>query len=132
MAFESDLTTYLKANGGVAALVAARIYPLRLPQVPTFPAIVYQNISTVVLDHNHGGAGRLLRARLSFSCWAGSHAGADALADALRTALDGYSGTMTSTVVEYSLMQSERADWDAETEDYRRIQDYYILFVEAV
>lgn len=132
MAFESDLTTFLKADGGVAALVTARIYPLRLPQVPTFPAIVYQTVSTVVLDHNHGGAGRLLRSRVQFTCWAASHAGADALADALRSALDGYAGTMTITVVEYSLLQSERADWDAESEDYRRIQDYYILFVESV
>jgi hypothetical protein len=132
MAFESDLTTFVEADAGVVALVSSRVYPLRLPQVPTFPAIVYQVVSTVVMDHHHGSAGRLLRARVQFTLWAGSHAGADALARALRAALDGYAGTMTSTVVGYALMQTERADWDATTEDYRRIQDYYILYVEAV
>ena len=130
VAFEADLVTFIEADAPVAALVAARVYPLNLPQAPTMPAIVYQTISAVVLDHSHDGAGRVLRARVQMSCWAATYV---ALADALRAALDGYAGAMGDTTIGSTLLQNERDDWGSEqTGDWRKIQDYFVMYIEAV
>ena len=77
----------LKADATVSALVAGRIYPLRLGQGAALPAIAYQKIS----DPTAGSlrACELPRvARVQISLFARTYAELDVLDAAVQTALD--------------------------------------------
>lgn len=84
---ESDLLAVLEGNAGVSALVGARIYPLILPQRVTLPAIRYQVISTIP-QPTHNGASGLRQYRIQLSVHAATYSAAQAVAEALHTALD--------------------------------------------
>jgi hypothetical protein len=97
------VVTHLESVGDVTGVVgagdAARIYPEVLPQNPTYPAIVLDVASNVSEGHLGGSAG-LAHARVRVDCYAETRAGANSLAEivrtkALRTDFRGTMGTMT-------------------------------------
>lgn len=90
---EQDLRSYLLAQSTINALIVDRLYPLRLPQGATLPAVTYQRIFGAQAV-SHDGASDLGRARLQLDCWADTYAVMASLADALRAALSGYRGPM--------------------------------------
>lgn len=90
---EQDMRTYLLAQPSVTALIATRLYPIRLPQGVTLPAVTYQRI-TRTATVTHDGAADLGRAGIQIDCWADTYAGMVALAKAIRAALSGYRGSM--------------------------------------
>jgi len=73
-------------------LVNGRMYPGRLPQEPTYPAITYRRISDAGLMA-HDGPGDLNTARFQFDCH-GTHAQAEDTATAIKQALNGFTGIM--------------------------------------
>lgn len=90
---ESDLRTFLLAQPAVSALIVDRLYPARLPQGATLPAVTYQRIAgTPVISHD--GASDLARARFQFDCWAETYDAMVGLAKAVRVALSGHRGYM--------------------------------------
>ncbi len=86
MSVETAVFTRLTTHAGTAALIGTRCYPSMLPQKATFPAVVYQRISS------SGRIGTTDRrtARFQLSCWANTYAGAKALAVQVRNAVEGY------------------------------------------
>lgn len=90
---ESDLRTFLLAQPAVSALIVDRLYPARLPQGVTLPAVTYQRIAGNS-EISHDGPGDLARARIQIDCWADSYATMVSLAKAIRAALSGYRGPM--------------------------------------
>ena len=131
---EEGLFAYLSANAGVSALVSTRIYPNKLPQTVTLPALTYQRIdSPRVHSHDSSGSVGTARPRFQFDCWATTYAAAKALSDALRGALNGYKGTMGTTspvTVQSALIQSERFDDYADAGVCRISCDYIIWHLE--
>ena len=107
---EEGLYAHLAADSGVAALVSTRIYPLVVPQDVDLPAIAYQRISGP-RDHVHEGASGLVVARMQVTCHAWSYSGAKALAEAVRAATDGFSGTMGEVSVDAALLVNDRDGW---------------------
>lgn len=99
MTLGSALRAHLLADAAISAVVAARIYPLRLPQpkkdAVNLPAIVLQRISTVRYAHLRG-AEALARPRLQVDCWATTHDAATSLGTLVRQRLNGFAGTWTS------------------------------------
>ena len=92
---ESGLYDYLKGHAGLSALIIDRIYPLRLPDVATFPAVVYQKV-TVQREVSHDGDTGLARSRFQFTCIDKTYIGAKNVADQIRLAFNGFSGAMGS------------------------------------
>lgn len=88
MSFEEDLVRYLEANPGVSALVGTRVYPMRLPERVTLPAIRYQSIS-MTSEVAHTGPSNLRHYRIQLSIHASTYSSAQAVAAALYTAFDG-------------------------------------------
>jgi hypothetical protein len=88
------LRAHLLGDTAIAALVAARVYPLRLPQKPVLPAIVLTQISSHRSKHLRG-AEALARARYQVDAWAATFDAADALGTLCRRRLNGYAGTWT-------------------------------------
>ncbi len=126
MAFEEDLFTYLSTYPGLGALIGTRLYPLLLPQLPTLPAVTYQRVSTPTLLEFERSL--LPHPRFQFNCWATTFAGARAVADQVRAALDVYMGAMGATTVRASLVEDERDDYDPATEWWRIIVEAVIWY----
>ena len=92
MSFSTDLYTRLSSHAGLSALVGDRIYPLRLPQNPTLPAVVYQRISgqrLQNLDRNTDGPQRI---RVQLTAWAEDVDTANSVAEQVRLAMEASTG----------------------------------------
>lgn len=127
MLVEEAVHAHLAADLDVAAVVADRIHPMRMPQPPTLPAIVYQKIAGP-RDYTHDGPSGLVDARVQFSCWDETYAGAKTLADKVRRAVSGFSGLMGGGVnVDSAFIENEIDDEDDEDSAlYRTILDSVI------
>jgi len=88
MTIETDVFTRLSTYPGLTALIATRVYPLRLPQNPVLPAVTLFKVSTP-REQSHGGDSALQHPRYQFSCWAETYGAAWAVADQVRLALQG-------------------------------------------
>ena len=92
MTFAETLYSYLITYPGLVALVAARVYPTKLPQEPTLPAVTYQRVSDVPeYSHDPGGSHAL---RVQVTCWAATYAAAEAVAVEVVSAADGWHAAM--------------------------------------
>lgn len=127
------IRTKTLATSSVSDLVSTRMYSDVLPQSVTMPAITYTVIDTTPNEHLTGIAD-VSRARIQIDCFATSRAGANALGDAVRLALEKYRGTVgTQFINEINLATGERYDIDrSETgSDQRRYissQDFFVSY----
>lgn len=88
------LIKFLLADAGVSALVDTRIFPWRLPQKVTLPAIVVQMISDPRIEQLHGKASASAP-RYQVDAWAANVKDAHAVSNAIRMALEQYVGEWT-------------------------------------
>ena len=129
---EAKLMTYILGTTAISDLVGARMYPLKMPQSPTLPLLVYQRISGP-REHDADGAAGLANPRIQIDAWAITYGGAKALATVVRKRIDGYSGDMGSPAVEaiFIHLLNDRDFYDDVTELWRVSMDYEIMHVEA-
>ena len=120
--FYQDLWTYLQAQTGLTALIGVRLHPVRLPQNPTFPAVVFTKISKPRVVSQQGDSG-LSNPRYQFTCWAIRHSDAVTIAGELRTSLSGFQGTMNGRRVYASFDENELDHVDPDTGTYAQIVD---------
>ncbi len=125
MSIENDLRTHLIADAPVTALVVSRIYPIKLPQNPTYPALTYEFISDIP-HRSLGGDSDLERVRARIHCWAATYTGAIDLAAKVRTAVGDFSGLMGTTTVRSVKFETWNDLYDDVPEVYRRVADFYI------
>lgn len=119
MTITEGLRSHLLGDPAIAALVVARIYPLRVPQKVTMPAIVLTLISDQREPHLRGISG-LARPRYQLDCWAQTYDGATALGALCRQRLDGFAGEWSDggspPVVVYAKVFFDTAQDQFETE----------------
>ena len=101
------------------AYVDSRVYAMQLPEIPDFPAIVYQRISGP-------RAGVLWRPRYQLSCWARSYKDAEALAEQVTAALHGFHGDIDGTHGVIYVDENGLDDYEPDTGLYRRIVHIYL------
>jgi len=75
-------------------LTGKRLYPERLPEKATLPAVTYVMVTSPKVTTRDAGPASLALSLYQFTCYATTYAGARALAKQVRLALDGYSGMM--------------------------------------
>lgn len=121
----------------VMAIVVKRVYPLSLPPTPVLPALVYQRISSPRV-HTHQGAagGGLAYPRFQFTAWGTTFPSVRDLMQRVRVYWDGFAGTVgaggNTVVIQCALIDSERDDYEPETQRYFRSQDYIIWHEEVI
>lgn len=106
-----------------------RVYPLRLPQGATMPAIAYQVMpgpgALYSHDDAHGGEGSARnvfhRSRIQVSVWGDTYPTAEATADVVERALGGFRGTWGPIVVGSCLVDVTMDDVEPTTRKFRRI-----------
>lgn len=130
MSAENAIATVLQADAAVTALVGTRIYPLKMPQNPTLPAIVHQRISTTpdMLAEGPGFAPM----RVQLSLWASSFDGARALAAAVVGVLHGYHGPIGIGGLRLARLLNLTDDYEPETKLFRVIADFRVSHTEGV
>ena len=89
---EGGLIAILDADATVSGIVGGRIHPMTDPRNTPFPKITYQRIDTVRGLSNDGPT-NCPTARVQIDCWAADLLAARTLANAVRRALNGFSGT---------------------------------------
>lgn len=105
MSLEEGLRSALVADGTVNGLIAGRIYPEIMPQDVVYPAISYQRISTVRYQMLEG-VDDFTQARLQVDCWSDTYSGVKSLATAVKSALDGATGTLGSQAIQHCILES--------------------------
>ncbi len=136
LTLEAGLVYKLTNTTGITNLVSTRVYLERIPQGATLPCLTYQRISTPrLLAHDTSGSAGTAHPRFQFDAWATTYSSAKAITDALRAALNGFKGTITSgadsVVVQSSLVDAETSEPDLEAGLARIRSDYVIFHVEA-
>jgi len=125
MSIETGLRTHLLADGPVAALIGTRMYPLILPQNPTYPCLTYEIVSDIPHRALAGDSDRE-RVRVRIHCWASTYTGAIDLATKVRTSVADHSGLMGTTAVSSVKFETWNDTFDDAPEVYRRIADFFI------
>jgi hypothetical protein len=130
---EEALYKVLTEDAGVSELVADRIYPGFLAQTVTYPAIAYRLVNRSRVDQltDRRSTG-LAQSRFRFFCTAQGpdrYAEAKRLEDAVRLALEGYSGEVTGESPEAVYIQTIEPlgvndFYDDATQTHQAIADY--------
>src|SRR5262245_57821961 len=110
MTISAKLYTAL-TQAPIVAIVGNRIYPLILPQTPTYPALSYQRISNTAQI----GSTELRETRYQINCWASTYATAQQLATAVKTSMEEYKATATAPRIKMAQVVNELDDYDPDT-----------------
>jgi len=131
MTIEKDIHYQLTDDTDVSALVSSRVYPMKLPQGWTLPAITYQRISGERAHNLSGPSGRA-RPRFQIDCWAADYDGGKDLANKVRLCLDGFKGDInTESDVGGITLEADRDIWEDDIDVYRISMDFIIPHFEA-
>lgn len=128
------LRSFLLGSTEIAAVVAARVYPIKLPQGTTAASIVYNRISGAGDYHMQGLSG-FAKHRFQIDAWAPTAEVASTLADLIRDRIDGYQGPMGGDSpppieVHGVFMVDQREDYDEAAGLHRMSRDFFIHFIE--
>ena len=108
---------------------ADAVYPTRLPEDATLPALVYQQL-TGPRDYTHSGEGAPHRTRWQVTCWAATYAAAKALAAEAVAALSAWTETSGTHVTDAVAFVGNETDlYDPAAQLYYVPVDVTILFV---
>lgn len=130
MSLETDLVAYLNGVSEITALVDGRIMPWPQDQNPEFPLLTYFRVTGSIVSSLTSGSSGLLHTEMQFDCWSRRRIETWDLAEALKEALLGFSGTMGSTVVGPILFRDERDFYEEEDEVARRMMRLGIWYCE--
>lgn len=126
---ENAVRTRLTAYAGTAALIGTRAYYGMLPQAPTLPASVVQQISGP-RNSAMGADVDKFEARVQVKSHALTRSAAKGLAEQSRLALQRFSGTSAGTVVIDSRLVDEDTEMEPESNIWSVRQDYMVWVSE--
>lgn len=126
MSIETSIAAFLATN---VTLAGGHIHALRLPQDPTFPALVYQRISTV-RTYSHQGDSNLPECRFQITCWGSTYASVRQLVAQLNSVLGGFSGTMGDVYIGHALLAGDLDIHEVPTMLFQAPIDFMIAFKE--
>ncbi len=127
---EDGIADYMENHAGISALVGNRIYPMVLPDEATYPAIVYQKISGLMVASHSGNSG-LGNPRFQISCWGETYPVAKALSRQVKLAFHGYKGAMGDITCQAAFVDAELDDMDQQTKLFRVMIDVLLWHAEA-
>lgn len=130
MRIEQALISYLTNNTALVALVAKRIYAFHSPADTVFPFVTYQRVSSEKFLTLDQPINDLAIARIQFDIFSDRYSDGLAVLDALRDALQGYQGAMSTMKVQAVLPALEQHIDLPEMDYYRITVDYRIFHRE--
>ena len=108
---EKHVYLRLISTPGVARLVGFHVYPIAVPKTgASLPFIVYKR-SNISRESSLSGPMFMPTLSLQIAAWALSYDTVRALADEVRLALDGHTGTLANATIEDMRLVSETDDF---------------------
>lgn len=132
---EKAIVAIAGANAPLTALIGNRIGPPPFPQGTAYPFIAFRTI-TGNENNTQAGGGSLIRERVQFDIYGATDESRIAVRDALRTAFNGYRGTIVgirvATVVRMPgpALPDERSPGSEEL-IYRQTDDYVFQYAAS-
>ena len=128
MGVEAQVYTQLAATSALTDEVGTRIYRHVRPRATDLPAVVFQRIDTEIINHSTGATATHWT-RIQVDAFAADMDDARTVADAVTTALSGWSNTGGTPSISMCHQQSdfeigEEPDGADEAMVYRITQDY--------
>lgn len=135
MTLEEALYYQLANTSGITDLTSTRIYPVKMPQNVTYPAITFQLVSGVGRIHTmNSDTGNPAAPRFQVSSWGSTLSSTKAVANAVQTALQDVSGVMGGgggVTVQRIFTESEQIQfYNDEAEIWQLVQDFIIWWEE--
>jgi hypothetical protein len=128
VSIEDAVYARLTAVAGVTALIATRVYPVRVPQNPTYPLASYQKISDVPA-HAMGSDAGVRTARVQVTAWGATYDDAKNVAIQVVAALSRFRGTSASVVVQDVFFENEvDLGFDAEALVHQVADDFFVYY----
>ena len=128
MAIEDALYTRLSGHAGLSALIGDRIYPVKLPQSPVYPAIIYEARGGDRL-HNMGVDAGIRRPIFQIACVAATYDAATNVGEQVIAALSRFRGTVGGIVIQDVLMIDEPDDfWSDEPPVKQRVLEFEVSY----
>jgi hypothetical protein len=115
---DESLYTLLKANTGVHAIVADRIYALEAPQEADLPCLVYEKVSATGRELYHNGVTNHCDVRFQITCIGDTPLKAKTAAAAVVKATHGYRGSIGGHVINFCRVENEVDLIDEATQNY--------------
>ena len=133
MRAEQVIKSLLSGSSSVAAVVGARIYPGKLPQNTTMPAIAYEYVSGMEMPPIDAAAGQqLVRSRVQVNAMGKNYGDVKAVQEAVRLALLYRSGVIAGvTVLSITRDVIGPDSRDDELALYLQPVDYMVLHYES-
>ena len=93
MKIEQAILKELLADSGITSLIGERLYYVKAPQDVVKPYVAFFKASAP-REYSHDGASKLAHPRFQFSCFATTYYEAKQITEAIRAAIEAFSGTM--------------------------------------
>jgi len=130
MTIEAALFSTVTSAATMAALIAARFYPVKAPAGAGVPYGTYQHVSDRP-DRSFAGPVGPQKTRFRMQWWAGDPDAAWAVANAARTLLDTHRGLAANGVDIRSIAFETATDtFDDPVALFRVAQDYFVTYCE--
>lgn len=107
---EKHVFLRLVTTPGVARLIGFQVYPLAVPKNATLPFIVYKR-NNITRESSLVGPLNVPIVHLQMACWSLTYEGSRDLADEVRLALDGHTGTLCGVTISDMRLVSETDDY---------------------
>jgi len=128
---DAAIFTKLSGDVSVSAIVASRIYPMRMPQGVVFPAISFDRVSTDTRDLTHNGTNQTAQGTFQFSCFAEDPKTVKQLSAAVVKALHGWKGTVSGEKIFRSSVLNETDLFDEDMGIFQVAIDVAIMYREV-
>jgi hypothetical protein len=107
---EAVLRSALIANATVAGLVGSRVYPVVAPASAALPFVTWRRVA-IRRQQTLGGPMGMPVTSVEYSIYGATYEQAREVADAMRSVLDGYGGTLNNTEVKQTSLEQESDDF---------------------
>lgn len=129
MSVEKQLYTRLSTYTPLTAIVSNRIYPVKLPQNVTLPAVSYFRVST----DRHSAMGEDIAdvtSRFQVSAWGQTYTSVRSIADVVRAALERYSVNGADATIVTIFYINEQDLYEDDLQIYQLAMDFRIHYEE--
>jgi len=107
---EAVLRSALIANATVAGLVGSRVYPVVAPASAALPFVTWRRVA-IRRQQTLGAPMGMPVTSVEYSIYGATYEQAREVADAMRSVLDGYGGTLNNTEVKQTSLEQESDDF---------------------
>ena len=130
MNLEAGLYSYLSTKATVIAITSTRIYPVMLPQNPTFPCIHYNVTGANRTSTFNEGQTDYVGLQVDIHCWGETYKSAKELQYVVQAAVQNYRGSMGTVAVDKVFVYDPVDVYEDQIQAYRCVLPVIIYHTE--